>query len=200
MLIYGASGHGKVIASCLIDAHQDIHGFFDDGISSSMFFEKKCFGKYDAHVATDTKLVIAIGDNAIRSKVAQKVRHSYGTVIHPTAQVDQSVLIDEGTVVFHGAILQVSTQVGKHCIINTGASIDHDCLISDFVHIAPQVTLCGNIQVGKNTLIGANTVILPNLKIGENVIIGAGSVVTKDVPDNVVIAGNPAQIIRENER
>ena len=51
----------------------------------------------------------------------------------------------------HGAIVRASSVVGKHCIINTGASVDHDCTIEDFVHISPQVTLCGRLRIGEGT-------------------------------------------------
>ena len=53
----------------------------------------------------------------------------------------------------------------------------------------------GNVHIGNNCFIGANATILPNVKIGNNVIIGAGSVVNRDIPDNMVVYGNPAQIL-----
>ena len=81
-------------------------------------------------------------------------------------------------------------------IINTKASIDHDCIIEDFVHISPGAILCGNVQVGELSWIGAGSVIIQGIKIGKNVIIGAGTVVIHDVPDNVTIVGNPGKIIK----
>lgn len=200
MLIYGASGHGKVVASCLIDSNIEVEGFFDDGIVRQDFLSFSFLGKYDSNCNKGCDLVLAIGDNRIRKIVAQKVEHPFKKVIHKTAIIDRSVEIGEGTVVFHGAIIQIDTKIGNHSIINTGASIDHDGRIGDFVHIAPQVTLCGSVTVGDNTLIGANSIVIPNLSIGKNCIIGAGSVVVNDLPDNVVALGNPAKILRINER
>ncbi|CDC00762.1 putative acetyltransferase [Bacteroides sp. CAG:443] len=98
-----------------------------------------------------------------------------------------------------GVIIQACTQIGKHCIVNTGASIDHECVIGDFVHISPKVTLCGNIHVGEGTWIGAGTVVIPGVKIGRWSIIGAGSVVDKDIPDGVLALGNRCRIIKSLE-
>ena len=98
----------------------------------------------------------------------------------------------------HGSIIQSDTIIGRHCIINTKASIDHECVINDFVHISPGSVLCGNVIVGEGTWIGAGSIIIPGVKIGKNSIIGAGSVVVKDLPDGVVAYGNPCKVIREN--
>ena len=95
-----------------------------------------------------------------------------------------------------GAIVQSDVCIGSHCIINTGASVDHECLIADYVHISPHCTLCGNVQVGEGTWIGAGSVVIPGVKIGKWSIIGAGSVVTKDIPDGVLAVGNRCKIIK----
>ncbi len=71
---------------------------------------------------------------------------------------------------------------GQHLIVTTRASIDHDCLVGNCVHIAPNTSICGGVKIGN----GAN--------------IGAGTVVIRDVPDHAVVAGNPAaRIIKFNE-
>ena len=53
------------------------------------------------------------------------------------------------------------------------------------------------VRIGNNVWIGGNSVIAPGVTIGDNVVVGAGSVVTKDVPDNVVVVGNPARILKK---
>jgi len=96
-----------------------------------------------------------------------------------------------------GGIIQSCSEIGSHCIINTGASVDHDCKVEDFVHISPHATLCGNVTVGEGTWIGAGTIIIPGVKIGKWCIIGAGSVVTKDIPNHVLAIGNPCKVIKQ---
>ena len=93
--------------------------------------------------------------------------------------------------------INIGTQIGNHCIINTNSSIDHDCKVEDFVHAAPGVTVCGGVTIG-GTLIGANATILPNIKIG-NRLIGAGSIINKDVPNNSKVLGIKGKIV-SNEK
>lgn len=89
-------------------------------------------------------------------------------------------------------------QTGKHCIVNTGAAIDHECILEDYVHVSPHATLCGNVEVGEGSWIGAGAVINPGVKIGKWTIIGSGSVVCKDIPDGVTACGSPCRIIKNN--
>lgn len=111
-------------------------------------------------------------------------------------------------------LVKMGLKVGNNFSRQKGCIIDHyHCWlisIGDNVTLAQRVTILahdastkrkldytkiGKVVIGNNVFIGANSIILPNVKIGNNVIIGAGSVVTKDIPDNVVVAGNPAKII-----
>ena len=191
MLIYGAGGHAKVIISCVNASGDSVQAIFDDDLS-----KKEISKSYDPILFGDKSIIIAIGNNNIRRTIAQKISHHFGNVIHPTAIIDKSVLIEEGTVILHESILQAGTVIAKHVIINTRVSIDHDCHIADFVHIAPGVILCGNVHVGENTFIGAGSIVVPNVTIGNNCFIAAGSVITRSIPDNSIARGNPGRIIK----
>ena len=97
------------------------------------------------------------------------------------------------------AIVNSGSEVGGSGI-NTAAVIEHDCVLEDFTHVAPNTTLTGGVSVGEGTLVGAGTVVLPGIKIGKWVTVGAGSVVTKDqLPDYAVVHGNPAKIQKYKE-
>ena len=95
------------------------------------------------------------------------------------------------------SVFSNSVILGKGCIVYYNVLITHDCIVGDFVFLFPVVTLLGHVQVGAFTQIGANATILPKVKIGKNVIVGAGSIVTKDVPDNCLVFGSPARIVKE---
>ena len=107
-----------------------------------------------------------------------------------------AIYLSDGTVVMQGAVVQSCARIGNHCIINTAASVDHDCVIEDYVHISPNATLCGGVTVGEGSQVGAGAVVIPGIKIGRWSLVAAGAVVMKDVPDNVLVLGNPARVIK----
>ena len=198
-LIYGGGTHSRVLISILEKMGIKIAGIFDTNNRLKKIKKIPFLGHYDAQVDSNCKLVIAIGDNNIRKKISEGIQHPIGTIIDPDAVISEEVSIGEGAQIITSSTINVGTKIGKHCIINTNSSIDHDCKIYDFVHIAPGVTICGGVSVGKSTLVGAGTTILPNVNVGKNVVIGAGSLVNKDIPDNSKVFGSPAKII-ENEK
>lgn len=192
MYLYGASGHAKVIIDILRANHEPIEALFDDNEKINSLFD------YPVLRSSEVcgPLIISIGNNGIRSKIAMKLNVEYGRAFHPSAIISGEAVIKEGTVVMQGAIIQSDCRIGSHCIINTGASVDHECLIEDCVHISPHCTLCGNVQVGEGSWIGAGSTIIPGVKIGKWSVVGAGSVVTKDIPDGVLAVGNRCKIIK----
>lgn len=193
MYLYGASGHAKVIIDILKDNNKKIDGLFDDDNTIT---------ELSGHPVLNPSeicgpLIISIGNNGIRKKIAKSVPVEFGTAIHSSAIISSTAKIAGGTVVMQGAIIQAEAQIGKHCIINTAAAIDHDCRIEDYVHISPQATLCGNVTVEEGTWVGAGAVISPGITIGKWSVIGAGSVVIEDIPDHVIAVGNPCRVIKE---
>jgi sugar O-acyltransferase (sialic acid O-acetyltransferase NeuD family) len=92
------------------------------------------------------------------------------------------------------ACVHNEARIGRQCIVNTRALVEHDCVLEDGVEIGPAAVLCGRVFVGANTWIGAGATILPRLRIGANAIIGAGSVVASDIPDGAVAVGVPARV------
>jgi sugar O-acyltransferase (sialic acid O-acetyltransferase NeuD family) len=199
MLLYGAGGHAKVIASILFDSDILVEGIFDDDLSKLSIHSISMLGSYRADFQPNESIIISIGNNEIRSLVSKKIQHPFGIAIHKTALIDKSCTIEKGTVIMHRAVLQADTKIGKHVIVNTSASIDHDCKIADFVHIAPGVVICGNVQIGEKTLVGVGSILVPNIKIGKNCLITAGSVVTQNIPDNSITRGNPARLFPKND-
>jgi len=192
MILFGASGHAKVVSSA---CQENISFYFDDEADGNMFLGKEVV-VYDKKRSTNEKLVIAIGDNKIRRVIAEKVDHNFGSVVATSAEVDSSVILNEGSQILHGTIIQCNVRIGAHSIVNTGASVDHDCTIGDFCHLAPQVTLCGNVSIGNGTMVGAGSTVIPGVKIGDRCTIGAGSVVLTDIPNGATAVGNPARVIK----
>jgi len=197
MIIIGASGHGKVIFDCALASGIQVTAFADkDPAKVGELLGVPVVLEND--IAPEDHAVVGIGDNRTRKMIADKLSNPFTKVVHPSALVSNSVQVSEGTVILHGSIVQIDTRIDRHVIINTAASIDHDCVIEDFVHIAPNVTLCGGVRVGEGTLLGAGSVVLPSIKIGNWCVIGAGAVVNIDLPDYCVAVGNPVRIVKVN--
>ena len=192
MYLYGASGHAKVIIDILKANHIEIEGLVDDNPNINELLGYPVFhGREDI-----SPLIISIGDNKIRQMIAHKLNVEFGTAIHPSAMISPYAIVREGSVIMQGAVVQSCACIGKHCIVNTGVSVDHECVIGDYVHISPHSTLCGNVHVGEGCWIGAGTTVLPGVKVGKWSVIGAGPVVARDIPDGVLAVGNRCKTIK----
>jgi acetyltransferase EpsM len=198
--IFGAGGHGKVIAELIQGNNFSVEAFIDDcpktnvmnsiPIISSNFLE-----------TTDMKLsvVIAVGDNLTRKDISKRLSNNiFFSCFHKNAIISPSVTIDEGTVVMSNCVINSNVIIGKHVIINTASIVEHDCNIESFVHISPRATLLGAVTVGEGTHIGSGVIVLPGITIGKWCVIGAGSVILNDVPDGSIVVGNPGKIIKVN--
>lgn len=108
--------------------------------------------------------VIAIGDNAVRKRIATEADGEWDRAIHPSA-ILETALIGWGTVIMAGVIVQAGVVIGQHVILNTGCTVDHDCVIEDYAHIAPGAHLCGGVHVGEGALVGVGVGIEPGAKI-----------------------------------
>jgi sugar O-acyltransferase (sialic acid O-acetyltransferase NeuD family) len=208
MLIIGAKGFAKEVLQVFHDKGLIVKiAFYDDvndAISGLLFNEFPILKNEDEVVqffkTHGNEFTIGIGSPALRFKLYKKFTHLGGNFvssISPLAQIGSyDVSIGAGSNLLSQAILSNSSRIGVGCILYYNVVITHDCVVEDFVELAPNAILLGRCRIGEFTQIGANATILPDVKIGKNVIIGAGSVVTKDIPDNSVAVGIPAKVIK----
>lgn len=200
MIVYGASGHGKVIIEILENIHEPVIEIWDDAEKPPVW-EYPVKPPLPEEVPVKDKMIISIGVNATRKKVAERLggRITFGTAIHSTAHISKRAAVGDGTVVMANATVNADTRIGRHCIINTCASIDHDCILEDYVHISPNATLSGDVHVGEGTHIGSGAATIQGIRIGKWCNIGAGTVVIDDIPDYATAVGNPARVIKINK-
>jgi UDP-perosamine 4-acetyltransferase len=208
LVIFGAGGHGKVILDILKRNNIEITGFLDDDKSKAntefqnypILGDLQYCGSEESILGDKFQGIVAIGDNKEREKVLTKLLN-FGMVpynaFHPKATIADDVTFGKGNAVMAGVIINPGSKIGNNVIINTACSIDHDNILEDHVQVCPGSHLAGEVTVKKYAFIGTGAIVNPGIKIGFNSIIGSGAVIIKDIPDNVVVAGNPSKIIKK---
>lgn len=146
----------------------------------------------------DVSCFIAVGDNYLRKKIFEMLKAACfrcPNLISGNAFIDRTVSMGEGNVIAHGAIINAQTKLGSNNLINTRAIVEHDCVIDNHTHIAPNSTLCGSVNIYALVLVGAASVIMPKVVVKEESIIGAGAtLVTSTVSRQSIYVGNPAKL------
>ena len=192
--IYGASGHGKVVADIAKSNGYDDILFIDDGLTEHLSFE--------TFVQTQKGIPVAlgVGDASIREELYKKcLAYSLPvqTLIHPDAILAQNVHVGEGTVIMAGVVVNTNVDIGKCCILNTSCVVEHDNGIGDFVHLSPNVACAGEVTIGDYAHIGIGSCIIQGVTIGQSSIIGAGSVVVHSIAAHMLAYGNPCKPVKE---
>lgn len=200
-ILAGYSGHGFVVTEAALLSSIEIDGYLEPKEVFPNYFNLKYLGfELDPNFEwnRDIEFLLGIGDNYIRhnlGKFIQSKSKSILNVIHPSASVTKRLNIGAGNFIARNASINPLVKIADFCIINTGAVIEHECVLKNAVHIAPGAVLAGNVKIGANTFVGANSVIKQGVEIGENVIIGAGSVIIKDIADHSKVVGNPGRTL-----
>lgn len=207
ILVYGAGGHGKVIADIVLSGNQhELVGFIDDGkgLRGTRVLGVPVVGDgewlHEHGRINDICIALGVGDNRKRRELAQKCTTwnlEIVTLVHPQSTVSSSAILGNGTVVMGGAVVNPQAKIGLGVIVNTGAIVEHDVEIGDYAHISPNASLGGASWAGPLVHMGIGSVLLPGVRVGAGSIIGAGAVVLKDLPADVVAVGVPAKILRK---
>jgi acetyltransferase EpsM len=176
--IFGAGGHCRSLIDVLLqndDVYCEDIIIFDDNFEStnvdimkikpSSICIKSTVDLLDFinRLSNETydKIVFfcAIGDNNTRKLVVDKInamtsyKFKWTNIMSQRSNISSFSLIDDGVVFMNFSNIGPNVIIGKHCIINNHANVDHDCELGDYVHIAPNACLCGNVIVGSYTLI-----------------------------------------------
>lgn len=200
--IIGYSGHSFVVLDAANEAGIVIAYYCESGEKAFNPFKLKYLGDESSEsFAWDSidGFIIGIGDNQIRKKIANLVvsrNKQLFTIAHPSAQISSMSEVGIGNFVAANSTINALAKVANNCILNTACVVEHECTISDHVHIGPGVVLAGHVTVGEATFIGANSVVKQGVTIGENVVIGAGSVVLQNIPNGEIWVGNPAKKLK----
>ena len=202
IVIWGATGQSKVIIDILSKYKNNVIAFFDKNdklispISGVPIYNnendlKYIFKKYSKNPISFYSCIGGLNaiDRLYYINLAKKIGFDVPNISHHKSFISSNVKIGIGNHFLANSFVGVDSFIGDGCILNTASSIDHDCFLNDGVHLAPNVTLAGNVKVGKNSTIFSGSIIGPNVKIGDNVIIGAGSLILKDIPSDTRVYG-----------
>ena len=194
LAIIGASGHGKVVADIARKNGYSEIVFLDDDESVHECGGYPVIGKSTEAEMIDADVIVGIGNADVRKRILESISYEkLVTLIHPDAVVAEDVVIGEGTVVMAGAVINPGARIGKGCIVNTCSSVDHDCAVGDYVHVAVGSHLCGTVNVGDGTWIGAGATVSNNVFICPDCMIGAGAVIVNDIKESGTYVGVPAR-------
>jgi UDP-perosamine 4-acetyltransferase len=208
VVVIGAGGHAKVVVEVIrAQGCYDVVGCTDRAPERGDVVGAPVLGSDDVlpdlYARGVRQCFIALGDNALRRKVAGRVTalgFDLCNAISPNAVVSPTARLGRGVAVMAGAVINAAAVVQDLAIINTRAVVDHDCQIGEAAHVAPQAALAGCVRIGSLAFVGAGATILPGLSVGERTIVGAGATVTSDLGANVVAVGIPAKPLRRNDR
>lgn len=202
VLLLAAGGHASVVLDALLASGIRVTGIIDPekALGSAIFGVPAIGGDEWLDQANPDEILLANGvgatpGNSLRSRLFNTWKQrgfNFISIQHSSAVVGREVILSEGSQIMAGSILQCRVSIGVNVVINTRASVDHDCKIGVHAFIGPGVTLCGGVCIGDNAFLGAGAVILPGITVGGNAIVSAGAVVTRDVPYGELVAGNPA--------
>ena len=205
LVILGGGGHAKVIIDILQQVDQfDIVGFTSAGSSESI---NGCRYLGSDDVLTDLynsgvrSAFVAIGGNKQRKNCLESLRVQGFSLINAISQgayISKHVSLGCGVVAMPGAVVNAGTRLDDGVIVNTNASVDHDCTVGACAHVAPGVAVAGCVRLGEGVFLGAGSSVIPNITIGRWTTVGAGAVVVRNLPDHVVAVGVPA-IVRGEE-
>jgi sugar O-acyltransferase (sialic acid O-acetyltransferase NeuD family) len=202
MLVVGAGGFAKQLLQSVLEQHDQ--PVFYDGVSSRRWFLNRfaVISKDDEvrtyFSETDRRFVLGIGGSRLRMSLAEKFSALGGDLIScisSKADISPSVAeIGKGISVLSHVVVEPDVVISQGCLLNIGAIVTHDSSLGHFCEVGPGALICGRCCIGDFVQIGAGAIVIPGIKIGKGSIIGAGSVVVRDIPENVMVAGNPGMI------
>lgn len=206
MIIIGAKGFAVEVLEIYnqLNALENIV-FFDDitkDLEDTIYHRFKIIKSLkDAECymkSVDASFTLGIGDPKLRKGIANTFMGLGGELvssISPKANIGAfGNTIGKGSNIMTGVIITNNVSIGEGCLINLNCTIGHDSILEDYVELSPDVNISGRCKIGAFTSIGTGAVVIPDIVVGKNCVIAAGAVVTKDIPDNCMVAGIPAVI------
>ncbi|HHX61788.1 MAG TPA: acetyltransferase [Epulopiscium sp.] len=202
-IIIGAGTYGQVYAEYLKDSYNVI-AFYDDDVRlhNSKVNSIEVVGKVSDALSLpkSTAIFVPIGNNPIRVELLKKFEENgfdIASYIHPQTIIHPSVKIGKAVYILPGTNIMPLSVIGDYSMISMGVNIAHHTIIEEACFFSQGSNIGASILLKTLAYVGISATLMTGLKtIGRNSLIGAGAVVIKDVPENAVMAGVPAKIIK----
>lgn len=213
LVIFGGSGIGMIAASIAEDNQEyEVLGFLNDVIEVGSYIGKykkfPVIGKSEDYVKykdmKDCYFCIAYVGMQREKETFSKISElditpdRYATLIHPTAVIPSGYCkIGNGVIIAPLAQLSPDSTMADNTMLLGNAFLGHDSFMDTFAHVATNGVIGANVHVGKSVHIGSNATVREKVTIGDYSLVGSCSLVLKDVPENSIVVGNPARLLRE---
>ena len=208
--IYGAGGLGREVLELAKQINENSNRwkeivFIDDAEYVSLSRKNIVYTWeeiIDKFGVNDIEVCIAIGEPAIRAKLANKINnenYKLATLIHPSVYIPDSTKIGQGVIISLNDSISCDITIHNNVYIHPTACIGHDSIIYENTVISSFVDIAGNCMVGENTYIGLHVCLKEGISVGSETIVGVSSAVLRDLPDNVIALGNPARPMKHND-
>ena len=198
VLVFGAGGHGRVVAETVQALGTRVEGFVDDGVPvGTLILGLPVLGNAAWLASQPPRLIaLGLGGNRRREEVSgflEAQGHTLGTFVHPTSFISPTATLGKGTVALPHVVVHTEARVGRGVILNTGCIVEHECSVGDFAHLSPAATLGGGAFVGRRSQIGIGATVLHLARVGDDCVVGGGAVVLKELASGLTAVGVPAR-------
>ncbi len=208
--VYGAGGLGREVLELArrIDKNEkrwDEMVFIIDGKPETESLNGARVLSYEAAKAEfgdSLEVSVGVGEPATRRKLFEKLESDgikLATLIDPVCVMPESTAVGRGSTIQYGCFFSPNITIGDYVYIQPQTNIGHDSVIKNGVILSATSNLGGNVTVGEYTYVGLVSAIKHGITIGDWCIVGMYSAVTKDVPDETVVVGAPARVLRDNK-
>ncbi len=176
--------------------------YFDDYLEKSEVKNYYPFNNFLDEEFKDIDFLVGLGyKHLVKKKEIIEIlienKRRMLTFIHPTAIIDNTAFIGEGTVIYPNVTIDKNVKIGKGCLLNLSVTVSHDSTIEDCCYLSPSVTLSGFVAIGEKVFLGTGVNVANNIIIKSSAIVGIGSVITKNIENKKIVIGNPQREIKK---
>lgn len=211
LFVIGSGGQGRETAQLVKDINRakkewNLRGYLDERkeLLGKVFLGIPVIGGIEAlsgFLNSETHVVCAIGNPQLRKRAAETVKARFpeipfASLIHPTAVVAEDLDLGEGSVVCAHTVMTTGVRLGRHVLVDYGATVGHDAVIGAYGTLLPGCRVSGRTRIGEEAMLGAGAIVIQELSVGRGTIVGAGSVVVKSLPENCIAYGVPARVVK----